>query len=843
MRARPAKRARAPPARRPQPATLSSTREMSTTPVTRRPPLVGLGTFNNFQEPEKVADAVRVAIRAGYRHFDLASLYGNERQIGKAFGEAIKSGEVAREQLYVVSKLWCADAAPEDVAPACQRTLDDLGLDYLDNYTMHWPVQMTKGSKIVEGKHEFGIVHHGERAKIAATYAAMEALLDAGLTRSLGVSNFDIRMLGELLQDCKVAPVTNQFEMHPFLPQRELVAFCEKANVHVVAYSPLGMGCPRTGDEPDLLGDSLVKHVAGEVGVTPAQVLLRWAMQRGASVIPKSLTPERIVANREVLDWALSASQMERLDSLDIGYRFIQVRADHTTARIPRPPALTPHLPLSAPFSAQVPYFDFDVKPPSNVNTAPPGQALIKEGYVDEYGFYRNYFAREGKVLRTEVIIRRGLLEPDELAANGRHLLPEKCWGAPIHVVTDEAVDALYGDQVVEGLTAAGFIAHKVVMQTDVDESGETSTEHFKTVESMMRCSDLILERGITKHSAIVSLGGGVVNNLAGVLAGMLYRGITLVHLPTTTMSAFDAALDFKQAINHTLGKNLLGCYYPATTIAIDPDALSTLSERHSLNGVAEALKHGLTQSVELTDMIVRPLREGDPYKVIKDGAYMERLCKAALEIKAPTLDDYNNSDFNEFCPQYGHAIAHSVEHMSWSSKAHQPLLHGEAVAIGMCVSAEVAFLKGVCTRSVVDEHYDLVGATGLPIYVPLTMDVAPLIRQMRFDKHTVKNPTMGLCAQIGGMAMAPGGDTYAFDASEEELVAAIEANMKRRDASEVCGQCASIFATELLTEPKAKAPSEAAAPAAGANAHGAPIMSINSFVGHLGKELNLFGQ
>ncbi|KAJ1638307.1 3-dehydroquinate synthase-domain-containing protein [Pavlovales sp. CCMP2436] len=285
------------------------------------------------------------------------------------------------------------------------------------------------------------------------------------------------------------------------------------------------------------------------------------------------------------------------------------------------------------------------------------------------------------------------------------------------------------------------------------------------------------------------------------IILPLLLTGITLVHLPTTTMSALDAALDFKQAINHSLGKNLLGCYYPATTIAIDPDALSTLSERHSLNGVAEALKHGLTQSLELTEMIVKPLREGDPYKVIKDGAYLERLCKAALEIKAPTLTFYNNTDFNEFCPQYGHAIAHSVEHLSWSGGRHQPLLHGEAVAIGMCVSAEVALLKGVCTLSVVEEHYDLIGATGLPTYVPRTMEITPLLRQMRFDKHTVTNPTMGLVAEIGGMAMAPGGSSYAFDASEEELIAAIEANILRRDLDNLCGQCASIFAVPITPQ------------------------------------------
>jgi diketogulonate reductase-like aldo/keto reductase/3-dehydroquinate synthetase len=778
-----------------------------------RPPLVGLGTYNDFKDADKVAAAVRAAIREGYRHFDCAALYGNQSEIGKALHEAIKSGDVTREELYVTSKLWCADAAPEDVEAATRHSLEELQLEYLDNLTMHWPVRMVNGSHSVDpatGKHTFQIVHAGERGQIAETYAAMEKLLDLGLVRSLGVSNFDVRLLGELLQDCKVPPVCNQVELHPYLAQRDLLDFCSKMDISVVAYTPLGRGATAKGsDEPDLLGDHVIMQIAHETGMTPAQILLRWGVQRGTSVIPKTLDPERVLTNRDVLDWALTPSQMERIDSLDCGHRYIRV-----------------------------PWFDFDVKPPSNVNTPPPGQALIKEGNVDEHGFYRNSFARDGRELRTEVLVRRGLLEPDELARNGRHLLPEKCWGSPVHLITDEAVDALYGAQVVEGLSAAGFTVHKAVMRSDRDESGETSTEHFKTIDSLMEMADLILERGITKHSAIVSLGGGVVNNLAGVLAGMLYRGISLVHFPTTTMSAFDAALDFKQAVNHTLGKNLLGTYYPASTIAIDPDVLATLSERHSLNGVAEALKHGLTQSLELTDMIVRPLREGDQHEVIKDGGYMERLCKAALEIKAPTLDDYDRSDFNEYCPQYGHCIGHSVEHLSWSGKAHQPLLHGEAVAIGMAVSAEVALIKGVCTQEVVDEHYDLIGATGLPTFVPRSMDIKPLIRQMRFDKHTVKNPTMGLCAAIGGMAMAPGATSYAFDVTEEELVGALEANFARRDSGTVCGSCASVFAAKVeLEEQPASTTEEAAAEPAGAT----DVTAVPWLMGALNKELQQF--
>jgi 3-dehydroquinate synthase len=358
----------------------------------------------------------------------------------------------------------------------------------------------------------------------------------------------------------------------------------------------------------------------------------------------------------------------------------------------------------------------------------------------------------------------------------------------PCHIITDEVVDALYGAEVEAGLAAAGFEVHRIAMRAEVDASGEPSTEHFKTMA--------------LKHSAIVSLGGGVVNNLAGVLAGLLYRGIALVHLPTTSMAVFDAALDFKQAVNHPLGKNLLGSYYPASTIAIDPDVLATLSERHCLNGVAEALKHGLTQSTDLTDMIVRPLREGDRSAVLKDGAYMEALCKMTLEIKAPTLDNYENSDLNEFGPQYGHAVGHAVEHTSWSGPAHAPLLHGEAVAIGMAVSAEVALLKGVCTRAVVDEHYELISATGLPVFVPASMDARALLKQMRFDKHTLRTPTMGLVAAIGGMAVSPDGESYAFEVSEDELLGALAANMRRRDDDLCCGSCSSVFARSASTPP-----------------------------------------
>ncbi|KAJ1638308.1 NADP-dependent oxidoreductase domain-containing protein [Pavlovales sp. CCMP2436] len=281
-----------------------------------RPPLVGIGTFNHLKDAAAVGEAVRLAIAAGYRHLDFAPVHENQKECGLAITAALAApgADVTREQLYVVSKLWCSDAAPEDVADACRKTLAELGLDYLDNYTMHWPVQMTKDS----GIQYLNIC-------IAETYAAMEALVDAGLVRSLGVANFDVRMLGELMQDCRIAPITNQIELHPFLSQSELTAFCATVDVHVVSYTPLGSMNVRGVDDPDLYGDSLVKRIAIELGRTPGQVLQRWAVQRGASVIDDALSPDHIVESRDVLDWAMSASQMERLDSLDIGHRFIQV--------------------------------------------------------------------------------------------------------------------------------------------------------------------------------------------------------------------------------------------------------------------------------------------------------------------------------------------------------------------------------------------------------------------------------------------------------------------------------------------------------------------------------------
>lgn len=407
-------------------------------------------------------------------------------------------------------------------------------------------------------------------------------------------------------------------------------------------------------------------------------------------------------------------------------------------------------------------------------------QPLMKPGYQDSQGFYRNSFGRAGKELHSEIYLKRNVIR--DLEQYARSILPASCHESNNYVVTDSNVEGI-ADQVVSGIRACGLKCGKVVVPAELaDGSGETSTEPFKTSAVFHQCVDQILEQGINKNSCIISVGGGVVNNLCGVIAGMLYRGITLVHFTTTTMGMLDAALDFKQAFNHGCGKNLLGCYYPAASIVIDPEVCATLSTRHVRNGIAEALKHGFTQSAAMVSKIADPVSKGG-MSMLHDGQYLTSICKHCIEIKTPTLDNYACSDFNEMCPQYGHAIGHAMEHLSWHGE-HSPLLHGEAVAIGMCVSAEIARSRGLCDDATVECHYSTMRAVGLPSCVPSTMCVEDILREMTYDKHYVKLPTMGLCSSVGVMAPA-GENTFAHTIQLEEIERALAVSVSKRRTAE----------------------------------------------------------
>jgi 3-dehydroquinate synthase len=410
------------------------------------------------------------------------------------------------------------------------------------------------------------------------------------------------------------------------------------------------------------------------------------------------------------------------------------------------------------------------------------GQPLMKPGYEDDLGFYRNSFGHAGKRLHSEIFLKRGVIA--DLRTYAKRILPAKSHSASNYVVTDSNLSSLLADDIVAGIRAAGISCEKIVIPADVaDESGQTSTEPYKNKVVFHEVVDQILDSGISKNSCIVSVGGGVVNNLCGVVAGMLYRGISLVHFTTTTMGMLDAALDFKQAINHRCGKNLLGCYYPASAIVIDPDCCSSLSTRHVRNGIAEALKHGFTQSPDMVDMIAAPVAVRGMAQ-LHDGAYLTAVCKHCIEIKTPTLDHYASSDFNEMCPQYGHAVGHAVEHLSWR-QGHVPLLHGEAVAIGMCVSAEIALARGLCDEACVAAHYETMAQVGLPAHVPASMAVEDILAEMRYDKHFVGGrPSMGLLRRVGEMA-PPGNGSFAHLIETAEIEAALSANVVARELTQ----------------------------------------------------------
>jgi alcohol dehydrogenase (NADP+) len=275
-------------------------------------PALGLGTWKS--DAGLVAQAVRTAIRAGYRHIDCAPVYGNEVEVG----------EVARDALWVTSKLWNDSHAAAAVIPALKATLTDLGLDYLDLFLIHWPVAQRRGIAI-PGK--AGDMVPLAQTPLIETWEAMEAAVTAGLVRHIGVSNFSQRKLIELSALTAHPPEVNQVELHPYLQQASLLDYCHDAGIVVTAYSPLGSRdrnpALKAADEPDVLADAVITDIAAELNATPAQVLIAWALKRGTAVIPKSVTTARIRENFAASAIKLSADHGERIASLDRHRRLV----------------------------------------------------------------------------------------------------------------------------------------------------------------------------------------------------------------------------------------------------------------------------------------------------------------------------------------------------------------------------------------------------------------------------------------------------------------------------------------------------------------------------------------
>ena len=286
-------------------------------------PAIGLGTWKSAKG--EVYEVVRKAIEIGYRHFDCAFFYGNEAEIGQAIADAIKNGDVKREDLWITSKLWNNRHKKEHIQTAFDITLKDLGLDYLDLYLIHWPVAL---------QYEVGYAQKGSdlisltELPLAETWQELIVLKEKGLTNHIGVSNFSIKKINQLAQETGVMPEALQIELHPFLQQKKIVAFTNENGICLTGYCPLGSSDRPAirilEGEPKLFENQVILAIAKETGFSPAQIMLAWAVNRGTSVIPKSVNPQRLKDNLLAADIELSTADMEKMSQLDLHYRYIK---------------------------------------------------------------------------------------------------------------------------------------------------------------------------------------------------------------------------------------------------------------------------------------------------------------------------------------------------------------------------------------------------------------------------------------------------------------------------------------------------------------------------------------
>lgn len=265
-------------------------------------PVVAYGTFRS--EKDVIGVSMLEAIKAGYRHFDLAHVYGNEKEIGVAFKQAFDSGLVKREDLFITGKLWNSDHETEIVPKACDYSLNDLGLDYFDLYLIHFPVAWKHTGL---DKPSFGSSELGDTPLID-TWRAMEKLVDDGKCRSIGVSNYPLAMAHDLFTQARIPISVNQIENHPYYTRESLVNYCLSRDICVQGHTPLGNGA---------FNEPVIKSIADAHKKSPAQVCLRFSLQRGIVILPKSVKEHRIKENLDLFDFFLTDEEMKGISSLD----------------------------------------------------------------------------------------------------------------------------------------------------------------------------------------------------------------------------------------------------------------------------------------------------------------------------------------------------------------------------------------------------------------------------------------------------------------------------------------------------------------------------------------------
>ena len=291
-------------------------------------PAIGLGTFgSDHATHEVIAEAVVTAASVGYRHFDCASVYGNEDNIGQSLKSIMDHG-VKREELWINSKLWNDKHAEKDVIPSCEQSLKDLGLDYLDLYFVHWPFPnfhppgCDVGSRSPDSQ---PYIHEN----FMKTWRQMEKLVDMGLVRNIGTSNMTIPKLELLLRDAEIKPACNEMELHPHFQQPELFEFVQKSGIVPIGYSPIGSPArperDRTFDDTVDIEDPVIVRAAENHGIHPAVVCLKWAVQRGQVPIPMSTNRRNILANiKALVEDPLTDQEMQDIAGIDRNCRLIK---------------------------------------------------------------------------------------------------------------------------------------------------------------------------------------------------------------------------------------------------------------------------------------------------------------------------------------------------------------------------------------------------------------------------------------------------------------------------------------------------------------------------------------
>ncbi|XP_037367376.1 aldo-keto reductase family 1 member C1-like isoform X1 [Talpa occidentalis] len=298
-------------------------------------PTLGFGTSAPNKVSKSLAEeAIKMAIDIGYRHIDSAHLYMNEEEVGRAIQKKIESGTVKREDIFCTSKLWSTYLRPELVQTGLEMTLKKLQLNYVDLYLIHFPGGLKPGKELMPMDTQGNVIF--DRVDICATWEILEKCKDAGLVKSIGVSNFNRRQIEKILNKpgLKYKPVCNQVECHPYLNQSKLLEFCKSKDIVLTAFAALGSDAEKdwvTKNKPPLLEDPVIKAIAEKHMRSPAQVALRYQLQRGVVVLAKSFNEKRMKENFQVFDFQLTPEDMKKLDGLNRNIRYLEdlVLAQH----------------------------------------------------------------------------------------------------------------------------------------------------------------------------------------------------------------------------------------------------------------------------------------------------------------------------------------------------------------------------------------------------------------------------------------------------------------------------------------------------------------------------------